>query len=296
MHSIDQSAAEAVSALTVTLPDGTTIPRLGQGTWHMAEQPQKRNDEIASLQLGIEYGMTLIDTAEMYAGGRSESLLGEAVSGVARDRLFLVSKVYPHNAGKARIFKSCEDSLRRLKTEALDLYLLHWRGSVPLEETVWCMEELIRQGKILRWGVSNFGLGDMEELWGVPGGRGCQTNQVLYHLGSRGVEFDLLPWMAQRKMPLMAYCPLAQAGRLKRDLLSDPAVLKVAQRHGASPAQILLAFTLRSEAIFPVPKAGVPSHVADNAKAAAIRLDADDLAALDSAFPAPRRKVPLDIQ
>lgn len=296
MNSIDQTAADAVSSLTVTLPDGTSIPRLGQGTWHMAEQPRKRGDEIASLRLGIEYGMTLIDTAEMYADGKSESLVGEAISGIKRDRLFLVSKVYPHNAGTSRIFKSCENSLRRLGTEVLDLYLLHWRGQVPLEETVWCMQALIQQGKILRWGVSNFDLGDMKELWGVPGGDSCQTNQVLYHLGSRGIEYDLLPWMRERRMPVMAYCPLAQAGRLKRDLLTNPAVLKAAERHGATPAQILLAFTLRSDAMFSVPKAGVPAHVAENAQAAAICLDADDLSALDAAFPGPTRKVPLDMQ
>ena len=180
---------------TVTLPDGTQVPALGQGTWYLGEQPAVRARELAALRTGIEHGMTLLDTAEMYGGGRSEELVGEAIRPYDREKLFLVSKVYPHNAGRPEIFRSCENSLRRLGTEYLDLYLLHWRGSVPFAETAECMEELVRKGRIRRWGVSNLDTDDMEELWGVPGGAQCQVDQVLYHLGSRGVEYDLLPWL-----------------------------------------------------------------------------------------------------
>ncbi|MPM82762.1 2,5-diketo-D-gluconic acid reductase B [bioreactor metagenome] len=207
-----------------------------------------------------------------------------------------MSKVFPHNAGKDNIFKSCDASLSRMGTDYLDLYLLHWRGSVPLRETVACMEELVARGKIRHWGVSNFDLDDMRELWSIPKGDACVTNQVLYHLGSRGVEFDLLPWMQQRDVPLMAYCPLAQAGALRRGLLGSAAVRVAAERHNAAPEQILLAFLLTKPGVLPIPRTGQAEHARVNAEAVGLRLSAEDLEELDRAFPAPTSRVPLDIQ
>lgn len=292
----DQEIQSANSKNRVTLPDGTQIPGLGQGTWHLAERANRRSSELEALQSGIPLGMTLIDTAEMYGDGRSESLVGEVIQGTERDKLFLVSKVYPHNAGRRDIFNSCENSLKRLHTDYLDLYLLHWRGSVPLSETVACMEELIQRGLIRRWGVSNFDTDDMEDLWNTPGGDQCAVNQVLYHLGSRGVEYDLLPWMRERRIPMMAYCPLAQAGSLRRGLLENPVVRQVAEKHEATAAQILLAFILHHDDIIAIPKSSTTEHTRENAAAGMIKLDASDLAALSRAYPSPKRKMPLDMQ
>lgn len=280
----------------VTLPDGTRVPALGQGTWYMGDDPARRDQEIETLRTGIACGMTLIDTAEMYGEGAAERLVGEAISGYDRDALFLVSKVYPHNAGRAHIFDSCEASLARLDTDYLDLYLLHWREDVPLAETVACMEELQQRGLIRRWGVSNFDVADMEDLMAAPGGTACATNQVLYHLGSRGIEYDLLPWQRERSIPTMAYCPLAQAGRLKRGLFDDAAVREVAARHNATPAQVLLAFVMREGDVIAIPKASTPAHARDNAEAAQLRLTPDDLARLSQDFPAPTTKVSLDME
>lgn len=286
----------------IRLADGTDMPALGQGTWYMGEGRTPRDDEVAALRAGFSAGLTLVDTAEMYGDGAAERLVGEALLGagaleaVPRDELFVVSKVYPWNAGRDRIFDACEGTLRRLGTDHLNLYLLHWRGSVPLSETVSCMEELVARGMIRRWGVSNFDVSDMEELWSVRGGEGCAVNQVLYHLGSRGVEYDLLPWMAERGVACMAYCPLAQAGRLRRGLLSAPAVLEVAGRCGATPAQVLLAFCVRGGLVAAIPKASSREHALENAAAAGLRLSEEDLELLDSAFPAPTRKMPLDMQ
>lgn len=282
-------------AITVALPDGSKVPRLGQGTWHMAEQPQRRVSEIDSLRLGIRLGMTLIDTAEMYAGGKAESLTGEAIQGAVRDELFIVSKVYPHNAGKSRIFSSCEASLKRLGLAYLDLYLLHWRGSVPLAETAACMNELVDRGLIRRWGVSNFDTADMRELWDVPGGDRCAVNQVLYHLGSRGIEYGLLPWMRERGIPVMAYCPIAQAGALQRGLLTNSAVLRVSEKHGITPVQVLLCFTLHEKDVIAIPKSGTAEHTAENAKAGLSQLDGEDMIMLSKAYPPPNRKTHLDI-
>lgn len=279
---------------TVKLPDGTQVPRLGQGTWFMGDNPSKRQEEISSLQLGVELGMNMIDTAEMYGDGRSESLVGEAIRGI-RDQVFLVSKVYPHNAGLKRITESCEASLKRLGTDHLDLYLLHWRGSIPFSETVEGMERLVEQGKIARWGVSNLDTSDMKELSKVAKGTNCVTNQVLYHLGSRGIEYDLLPWQRERSMPIMAYCPLAQGGSLRLGLTENKTVERIAQEHGVQPLQILLAWCIRSGDVIAVPKASTCDHVLQNAAAGAIQLTADDLDQLDQAFPAPTRKLPLDI-
>lgn len=280
---------------TVTLPDGTAMPRLGQGTWYMGENPQSKAQEVGALRLGIELGVTLIDTAEMYAEGGAERVAGEAMKGL-RDGLFVVSKVYPHNADRAHIFKSCEASLRRLQTDRLDLYLLHWRGRVPLQETVGCMEELIRQGKILRWGVSNFDVSDLRELYACDGGDRCAVNQVLYHLGSRGIEFDLLPYQREHRLPAMAYCPIAQAGSLKRGLFASPAVKEVAAAHSAEPAQILLAWCTRNGDVIAIPKASREEHVLLNARSSGIVLSPEELALLDRAYPKPTRKMPLDMR
>lgn len=273
-----------------------TMPRLGQGTWRMAESRFSRGDEIAALRAGIDAGVTLIDTAEMYADGRAEILVGEAIRGYDRDSLYIVSKVYPHNAGGQRLIAHCEGSLARLGVDALDLYLLHWRGSIPLEDTIEGMEGLVRSGKIRRWGVSNFDTPDMESLLAQPGGSACAANQVLYHLGSRGIEYSLLPWLRDHQIPTMAYCPLAQAGTLRSGLLESQAVRAVARKHSITPAQVLLGFVLAQPDVVAIPKAGTVRHALENAAMADILLDAEDLRTLDAAFPAPGRKVPLDIE
>lgn len=272
------------------------FPVLGQGTWHIGDRDATARQEEETLRQGLRLGLNLIDTAEMYGSGRSESLIGRAMAGVARQDYLLVSKVYPHNAGRQNIFDSCDSSLRRLQTDYLDLYLLHWRGSVPLAETVACMEELQRAGKIRRWGVSNFDTDDMEELWQVPGGQSCAVNQVLYHLGSRGIEYNLLPWMQTHGVAAMAYCPLAQAGTLRRSLLSNSTLQQVAASYDATVMQLMLAFILRQPDVIAIPKASTPDHVAANAAAAKLALSSEDWEKVDAAFPAPSKKMPLDIQ
>jgi diketogulonate reductase-like aldo/keto reductase len=273
----------------VKLPGGDEVPALGQGTWQMAGDRTRRAQEIEALRLGVELGMTLIDTAEMYGEGAAEELVGEAIAGL-RERVFLVSKVYPHNASRAGVVQACERSLRRLKVEALDLYLLHWRGSVPLGETVAGFGALKRAGKIRSWGVSNFDADDMEELADTAGGEACATNQVLYNLSRRGPEYDLIPWMERRAMPLMAYSPIEQ-GRLPRSGVLD----RIAEKHGATPYQIALAWVMRRPDVIAIPKAGRAEHVRENRKSADIALDADDLAAIDDAFKPPARKKPLEM-
>lgn len=271
---------------TLRLGDGDAVPVVGQGTWHMGEDPAERSHEVAALRLGIELGMTLIDTAEMYGEGGAEEVVGEAIRN-RRDRVFLVSKVYPHNASRKGVPEACERSLRRLGTECIDLYLLHWRGQYPLAETVEAFERLKEQGKIRRWGVSNFDLADMHEL-NAPA---CATNQVLYNPGERGIEFDLLPWCQAQGMPVMAYCPLGQGGQLLR----NPAIVEVARRHGAQPAQVALAWSLRQPGVLVIPKSSNPTHLRANASAAEIELSAEDLAILDAAFPPPAHHQPLQM-
>lgn len=285
---------EFVKKRTVKLPDGTVVPALGQGTWRIGESNRTKAEEVRALRLGIELGMTLIDTAEMYGSGGAERVVGEAIAG-KRDQVFLVSKVYPHNSGRNKIKTACEQSLKRLQTDYLDLYLLHWRGFVPLEEVVEGMEHLKKEGKILRWGVSNLDRDDMEELYRIQNGENCTTNQVLYHLGSRGIEFDLLPWHRENNMPIMAYCPLAQGGSLRRELLHHPTIQAIAKKHDAKPLQIVLAWCIRTDDVIAIPKAVRPEHLLENAAACAIELDEDDIAKLDDAFPKPTQKVPLDI-
>ena len=266
-----------------TLPDGTAIPALGQGTWHMGESRAAREREVAALRLGLDLGMTLIDTAEMYADGGAEEVVGEAIAG-RRDEVFLVSKVYPHNASRRGAVAACERSLKRMRVGTIDLYLLHWRGSVPLEETVEAFEALQRAGKIRHWGVSNCDVDDLEELG--PALARCATDQVLYSLEHRGAEFDLLPFCARHRMPVMAYSPIGQGGKLLR----HRALHEVGARHGATPAQVALAWTLRDPNIVSIPKAADPAHVRENAAAREITLTGEDLATLDAAFAPPTRK------
>ncbi|GLB28945.1 aldo/keto reductase [Lacrimispora amygdalina] len=280
---------------SVMLPDGTAVPSLGQGTWFLGERRNRRKEELDSLRAGISAGMTLLDTAEMYGDGKAEELLGEAIQDFDRSSLFLVSKVYPHNAGRKNIFKSCIKTLERLNTDYLDLYLLHWRGSIPLSETVECMEQLKKEGKIRRWGVSNFDTADMKELWSVPGGNNCQINQVLYHVASRGIEYDLIPWLEEHKVPVMAYCPLAQAGDLKRGLYENPALIRIADAHQCTVSNILLAFAIRSKNVVAIPRTGNKDHALDNAKAWEVNLTQDELIEINRAFPAPVKKMYLDI-
>ncbi len=275
---------------------GVQVPALGMGTWYLGESQAAFEKEKEAVGAGIAAGITLIDTAEMYGEGAAEELVGEAIRPFDRKRLFLVSKVYPHNAGKNRIEKSCDQSLKRLKTEYLDLYLLHWRGSIPLEETIQGMETLVRKGKIRQWGVSNFDVDDMEELWSLPGGRRCAVNQVLYHIGSRGVEYSLLPWMRERAVAMMAYCPMAQGSRGNARLYEHPVLRQTADAHHTGVPQIMLAFLLAQKGVIPIPRTGNPAHMRKNRGAAEILLTEEELAALDRAFPAPDRKVPLEVR
>lgn len=233
-----------MKAKTVQFPDGTTVPAIGQGTWYMGERNSDLRAEVRALQQGLDAGMTLIDTAEMYADGGAERVVGEAIAG-RRDAAFLVSKVYPHHAGGAKAIAACEQSLKRLKTECIDLYLLHWRGSIPLHDTVAAMETLQASGKIRRWGVSNLDTDDMQALWKIPGGQACMTNQVLYHAAARGIEFDLLPWCEEHSVPVMAYCPLAQAGKLRHDVLTSAVMQDIARARGVSSSQVALAWGQR---------------------------------------------------
>jgi diketogulonate reductase-like aldo/keto reductase len=267
----------------VRLPDGTMVPALGQGTWHMGERGARRAEEARALRLGLDLGMTLVDTAEMYADGGAEEVVAEAIAG-RREEVFLVSKVYPHNAGERKLEQACERSLKRLRVETIDLYLLHWRGSVPLADTVEGFERMRAAGKIRRWGVSNLDVDDLEELG--AGLADCAADQVLYNLEARGIEYDLLPFCRGRGMPVMAYTPIGQAGAMLR----HAALKAVAARHGASPAQVAIAWTLRGGGVISIPKAASEPHVRENARAAEIVLTAEDEAALDAAFPPPKRK------
>jgi len=268
----------------VTLPQGEKVPALGLGTWHMGERAGARKDEVAALKLGIELGMTLIDTAEMYGEGGAEQGVAEASAG-QRDKLFIVSKVYPHNASRKGVPAACERSLKRLNTDRIDLYLLHWRGSYPLAETAEAFEKLRDAGKIRHWGVSNLDDDDMQELFSVPNGEACASNQVLYNLSRRGIEWSLLPMCRERGMPIMAYSPIEQ-GRILRDrTLTD-----IAKRHNASAAQVALAWLLTQAQVMVIPKASDLQHVRENRGSADLVLTAEDRAALDRAFPPPKRK------
>jgi Aldo/keto reductases, related to diketogulonate reductase len=271
------------------LPSGESVSALGLGTWMMGERPDKRTDEIAALNLALDLGMNVVDTAEMYGNGGAEKLIAKAV-GHRRGEMFLVSKVLPQHATRAGTVAACNASLKRLNTNHLDLYLLHWRGSVPLEDTLAGFDDLTKAGKVRHWGVSNFDVDDMEELMALPGGTNLQTNQVLYNLTRRGIEFDFVPWCRKRRIPTMAYSPIEQGRLLKNARLKS-----IAARHGATPAQIALAWVLRQNGVIAIPKAGTPDHVRENAAAVDITLTPQDLTELDSAFPAPRKKVTLEL-
>lgn len=273
---------------TIQFSDGTNVPVLGQGTWKFGEGERDEAEEVAALRAGVELGMTLIDTAEMYGEGAAEEIVGRAIAGM-RDRVFLVTKAYPHHASRRELPLACERSLRRLGTDVIDLYLLHWRGPTPLAETVEAFEALRASGKIRRWGISNFDTDDMEELGAKADD--CATNQVLYNIEARAIEFDLLPWCQKRQMPVMAYSPVGQAGRL----LKNKALLEVARRHDATAAQIAIAWALRQPGVIAIPKASNLDHGRENAAAASIKLTADDLAAIDAAFAPPNKKRPLQM-
>jgi diketogulonate reductase-like aldo/keto reductase len=274
---------------TIALPSGENIPVLGQGTWHFAEDSRRRPDEIAALREGIDLGMTLIDTAEMYADGAAEELVGEAIAG-RREQVFLVGKVLPGNASHWKTIAACERSLKRLGTDRIDLYLLHWRGGTPLKETVGAFEALQKVGKIRHWGVSNFDVEDLEELQALDHGKELATNQVVYNLTRRGIEWDLLPWCHDREIPVMAYSPIEQG-----DLSKDATLKKVAERHDATPAQIALAWVLRLDGIIAIPKSGKPSHVRENFATLDLHLTAPDLEDLDRSFPPPSSRKPLEM-
>jgi diketogulonate reductase-like aldo/keto reductase len=277
------------SGASITLAGGETIPVLGQGTWYMGDQPAKREEEIAALRRGTELGLTLIDTAEMYGSGRAESLVGEAIAGL-RDEIFLVSKVLPSNASRTGVRRACEASLKRLGTDRIDLYLLHWSSSFPLEETIRGFENLRAAGKIRYWGVSNFDVTEMKALLATPGGSGCAVNQVLYNLTRRGIEYELLPSCRRQGIPIMAYSPIEQ-GRVLR----HPELQRVARRHGATPAQVALSWVLRRDYVVAIPKAASRAHVSENRGALDLRLAGQDFAELDRAFAPPTGPKPLEM-
>ena len=275
---------------TVKLPSGATVPAMGQGTWTMGESAKTRAQEVNALKLGLDLGMTLIDTAEMYAEGGAEEVVAEAIQG-RRDKLFIISKVLPQNASRNGTVEAAERSLKRLKTDRIDLYLLHWRGPHALVETLGGFQALIEAGKILSFGVSNFDVKDLEEWYALAGGPACATNQVLYNLKERGPEFDLLPWQAAKRLPLMAFSPL-EIGLPNK----SAGVQHVAKRHNATPAQVALAFVLRDPHVLTIPKSSNPEHVRQNRAAADLKLGPDDLNDLNHASPPPRKKVPLAVR
>jgi diketogulonate reductase-like aldo/keto reductase len=276
---------------TVAFQDGDRVPVLGQGTWRMGENRQAHKNEIAALRLGIELGMTLIDTAEMYGEGGAEKVVAEAIEG-RRDRVFVVTKVYPHNASRTELPKACERSLKRLRIDTIDLYLLHWRDrNTQLAETVEAFEKLRAAGKIKRWGVSNFDIDDMEELWLIAMGTNCTANQVLYNLENREIESGLLQWQAGNQVPIMAYSPVGHG----RGLLENTTLKEIAELHHATPSQIALAWVLRQPGVITIPKASNEKHVRENARSLDIRLSAEDLTQLDREFPAPKSKKTLPV-
>lgn len=274
---------------TVMLPAGERVPAFGMGTWRMGEDRAIREQEIATLRLGLDLGAKLIDTAEMYGDGLAEELIGEAIAG-RRDEVFLVSKVYPHNATRRGAVLACERSLKRLRTDRIDLYLLHWRGTVPLAETMEAFVALQRNGMIRYYGVSNLDVSDMQELWSVPGGQAVQTDQVLYNLAHRGIEWDLLPWLRERGIPVMAYSPIGQA-----ELLRHPQLAGFARRYGMTPAQAALAWLLTKDDVIVIPKSSRPERLQENLGALDIRLSATQLAELDKLFPPPDGPRPLEM-
>lgn len=280
---------KTTSINTVKFPSGKRVPAFGLGTWYMGEDPATRAEELATLRLGLDMGATLIDTAEMYGEGDSEKLVGEAIEG-RRDEVFLVDKVLPQNASRRRMSKACEASLRRIGTDRLDLYLLHWRGEVPLQETVEAFKQLRHDGKILSFGVSNFDTADMEELWSIPAGTDAQTDQVLYNLTRRGIEWDLLPWLREHRVPVMAYSPIEHSKLVKNQKL-----IQFAERHEMTPAQVALSWLFAKPDVIVIPKASQREHLIENLGALEHHLTKTQLLELDRLFPAPSRQVPLEM-
>ena len=282
----------------ILLPDGSSMSKLGQGTWQMGEDDEKLQREVDGLKHGIEIGIDLIDTAEMYADGKAENIVGNAIQDFDREKVYLLSKVYPENANRHRIYSSVQRSLKLMNADYLDMYLLHWREDADLAEVVYCMEDLKDKGYIKRWGVSNFDVEDMEDLWKVTDGKNCAINQVLYNLGGRGIEYDLMPWQREHGVPFIAYGPVGQAGAQvtqdgvsKAALMGDKNVNEVAKRHNASVVQILLAFVLKEKDMVAIPKAVGFDHIDENASALALELTEEDLEQLSSSFPAPTQKI-----
>lgn len=273
----------------------TKIPAIGLGTWHMGDNAATRSQEIKAIQAGIDAGARVIDTAEMYGAGRSEALVGEAISNLNRDDLFIIDKVLPTNASKSRLENSLDKSLKLVGTDYFDLYLYHWRGAVPLSETVEALQAMQQKGKIKRWGVSNFDLPDMQELLDLPGGDQVAANEDLYNIGSRGVEYQLLPWQREKRIPFIAYTPVG-AGDEQGRLTTNPTVKEIAAAHQASAWQIILAWAIRDGNTLSIPQSGDPKHAIDNVKAANITLSADELAKIDKTFPKPTKKEPLDVR
>lgn len=273
----------------LTFRDGQQVLTLGQGTWNMGDSDLTRGEELRTLRMGIDLGLNVIDTAEMYGNGRSELLVGEAIEG-RRDKVFLVSKVLPSNASRNGTKEACEKSLKRLRTDYLDLYLLHWQGRHPFEETVAAMVKLQQEGKIKQWGVSNMDVEEMEKFYSIPDGNTCSANEVLYNLTRRGIEYDLLPWCREYHVPVIAYSPVEQGRLLDHWLLTE-----IAERHHATPSQIALAWVIRSPGVIAIPKAATVKHIQENFKSLFIDLSDEDLEQLDKAFPAPDRKMPLEM-
>ena len=270
--------------------------KLGIGTWKMGEIPKNKNEEIASIRYALENGIRLIDTAEMYGNGNSEKLIAESIKDFDREKLYLVSKVLPSNAGEKNIFKSCENSLKNLNVDYLDLYLLHWRGSIPFEETIRCMEKLKKDGKIKNWGVSNMDIDDMQELLSIPNGKNCLVNQVLYHLASKGIEYSLKPLTDKNHITTMAYCPIAQGGRLKNQLLFSKSVQELSKKYSISPIQVLLTYMLQKENTISIPKATKLEHMKEIVACRDIHFEKEDILLLDSEYPKPTKKLSLDIE
>lgn len=279
---------------TITIGD-ITVPAIGLGTWHMGDHAETRDAEISAIRAGVEAGARVIDTAEMYGSGNSESLVGEAIKGLDRTKLFIIDKVLPTNASLKQLPKSLDASLAKVGTDYFDLYLYHWRGGVPLSETVEALRNAQAEGKILQWGVSNFDVSDMEELLKLPGGKGVAANEDLYNLGSRGTEFDLQPWQEKREIPFIAYTPVAQGDRFGKNLTKNKVIQAIAGNHKATPYQILLAWVIRNGNVLAIPQSGDPVHARENVEAADIELSKEELFMIDSEFPAPTSKQPLDI-
>lgn len=279
----------------IALKNHAELPILGMGTWFMAESASRRQEEIKSIRYGIENGINFIDTAEMYGNGRVEQLIGEAIQPYPRESIYLLSKVLPNNANKYNMEIACDNSLKALKTDYLDMYLYHWRGVTPLTETIEELEKLKAKGKIKAWGVSNFDLEDMQELLALPAGKHCQVNEVLFHLGSRGIEYVLKPYQDKNSIPTIAYCPLAQAGTLQQSLICNPVVNSIAKEVGGTVYQVLLAFVFAQPNMIAIPKAGRIQHMKENIASLRIMLSKDQLDRLNNEFPSPSYRMHLDV-